>query len=112
MATGSTGSPTTPELLARLTGPSLASLSTAERYSLVDDAWSAVVAGELDAASFVSFARGFSGERQLPVWQVLLNGLRWCGRFVEGDARERFQAVVRELVSPAVDDAGLGAPPR
>lgn len=95
-----------PGLLSRLTGPALAGLSTAERYSLVDDTWSAVVAGEVDAASFVQFAEGFPGERELPVWQVLLNALRWCGRFVEGEARQRFEATVRDLVAPGLEELG------
>ena len=46
------------ELLERLTGPALAELSTPERYSLVDDAWSAVVAGALEADAFVRLAGG------------------------------------------------------
>ena len=97
------------ELLERLTGPALAELSTPERYSLVDDAWSAVVAGALDADAFVRLAGGFAGERSLPVWQILLNGLRWCGRFVDGEDRERFRAFVRALVEPALAELGWSA---
>ncbi len=93
-------------LLNRLTGSALADLSTPERYALVDDAWSAVVAGALEVDDFVRFASGFADERELTVWQVLLNGLRWCGRFVEGETRSRFQAFVRDLVGPALDRVG------
>jgi puromycin-sensitive aminopeptidase len=93
-------------LLERLTGPALTGLSTPERYALVDDAWSAVVAGALDADAFIRFAAGFEAERELPVWQILLNGLRWCGRFVEGADREAFRAFVRRLVEPGLADLG------
>ena len=42
-----------PELLTRLQGPELARLPVIERYSIVDDAWNAIVAGRLAAIDFV-----------------------------------------------------------
>jgi puromycin-sensitive aminopeptidase len=90
-------------LLDRLTDPTLASLSTIERYNLVDDAWANVVAGSMRAAAFCAFARHFANERALPVWQVLLAGLRFCDRLLDGEARERFQEFVRSLVGPALE---------
>jgi puromycin-sensitive aminopeptidase len=95
-----------PELLARLGGDALASLDKVERYNLVDDSWSAVVAGRLPAADFLSFARGFSDERDLAVWQALANALRACGRLLDGEARVRFQAVVRATAAPALARVG------
>ena len=95
-----------PELLGRLTGPALATLTTSERYALVDDAWAAVVAGRLDAASYLHLARGFGDEPDLPVWQVLLAGLRWCDRFVDGAARDALRTFVRGLVAPALQRLG------
>ena len=47
--TGSFGSATRRRLLDRLAGPTLAAMSTIERYNLIDDAWAAVVAGEASA---------------------------------------------------------------
>jgi puromycin-sensitive aminopeptidase len=94
------------DLLSRLSGPALASLSTAERYSLVDDAWASVVAGRLGAEAFCAFVRGFSDDRNLPVWEILVAGLTWIDRFVEGDARERFRRYVRALVAPALERLG------
>jgi puromycin-sensitive aminopeptidase len=67
------------------------------------------VAGALDADAFVRLAGGFAGERSLPVWQILLNGLRWCGRFVDGEDRERFRAFIRALVEPALAELGWSA---
>ena len=98
-----------PALLGRLTGHTLAGLSTSERYSLVDDAWAAVVAGAMGADAFCDLARSFADEPALPVWQILLAGLRWCDRFVAGDDRERLRGFVRALVAPALVRLGLGA---
>jgi puromycin-sensitive aminopeptidase len=93
-------------LLQRLTGHALAGLSTVERYALVDDAWASVVAGELSAAQFCTFARGFGDETDLAVWQVLTGALRWCHRFVTGAAREGLESFVRALVGPALARLG------
>jgi puromycin-sensitive aminopeptidase len=95
-----------PELLRRLTGSQLESLSTAERYSIIDDAWSAVVAGKLSAADFCTLAQGFAQETSVHVWQVMLAGLTWCDRFVTGATREQFRAFIRGLVGPALDRVG------
>jgi puromycin-sensitive aminopeptidase len=93
-------------LLDRLTGPTLASLSTIERYNLVDDAWANVVAGSMSAAAYCEFARHFANEPALPVWQVLLGGLRFCDRLLNGDSRQHFQDFVRSLVGPALARLG------
>jgi puromycin-sensitive aminopeptidase len=93
-------------LLDRLTGPTLASLSTIERYNLVDDAWANVMAGSMSATAYCAFARHFASEPALPVWQVLLAGLRFCDRLLDGEARERFREFVRSLVGPALERLG------
>jgi puromycin-sensitive aminopeptidase len=93
-------------LLARLAGPVLATLTTAERYSLVDDAWASVVAGRRHAQSYCRFVRGFADEPDLSVWEILLAGLGWIDRFVEGESREQFRGYVRALVAPALERLG------
>lgn len=90
----------------RLRGAALASLDTLERYHLVDDAWSAVLAGRLTPMEFVELVEGFSNERDLAVWQAIAAGLAGCGRLVEGDAAEALARRVAALVAPAVDDLG------
>ncbi len=95
-------------LLARLSSR-LADLSSVERYGLVDDRWAAVTAGAASAADFVTFAQGFVKEEDLAVWQVLLQGLSWCDRFLGGEPRERFRADVRRLLAPALDRLGWEA---
>jgi len=90
----------------RLTPEVVASMSTIERYMLVDDTWAAVVSGRLPAIAFVRLARSFSGESELQVWQALGNGLRAASRLVDGDALADFRRLVRELTAPALERLG------
>jgi puromycin-sensitive aminopeptidase len=96
------------DLLQRLLGR-LDDVSAVERYGLVDDQWAAVSSGAADASAFIRFAAGFGDEDDLTVWQVMLQGLGWCDRFLEGEPRERFRAFVRGLVAPALDRLGWEA---
>ena len=93
-------------LLSRIDRTALTGLATIERYSLVDDAWNAVVAGRLAASEFVSFVEGFADERELAVWQAIAAGLRSCGRLVGDDAYPRLQRRIRALVSPVLESIG------
>jgi puromycin-sensitive aminopeptidase len=92
----------------RLDGDALASMSTIERYNLVDDAWSATVAGDLSATALLVFLEAFRDEREYAVWQAVIVALRGLGRLVDGEALIAFQARVRTLVSPAL--VALGDP--
>ena len=85
-------------------------LAPSERQSLVDDAWAAVVAGRAPASSFLDMLPAFEGESAPAVWQTIITGLTWCDRFLDGEPRERFRDLVRELVRPAL--ARLGWDPR
>jgi puromycin-sensitive aminopeptidase len=84
-------------------------LSPIERYSLVDDAWAAVVAGKAPAGSFLDLVQGLQDETDLRVWQANLGGLGWLDRFIEGEPRERLRAFVRDLVRPALARLGWDA---
>ncbi|HEX9259103.1 MAG TPA: M1 family metallopeptidase [Acidimicrobiales bacterium] len=95
-----------PALLQRIVRPTLQRLTTPERYGVADDAWAAVVAGWLGADDFVRFSSGFADETEPAIWQTLLNGLRWCDRFVEGEARDELRTRLGALVSPALDRLG------
>ena len=95
-----------PELLARIDRSVLATLSTVERYNLVDDAWSAVVSGRLTSIDFLAFLGSFVDERELAVWQVVANGLRSLGRLVDDTAYSKLQKRVLDLANPALDDLG------
>jgi puromycin-sensitive aminopeptidase len=95
-------------LLERLTDR-LTELSPLERYGLVDDHWAAVTSGAAPASEFVAAASRYGDEDDLAVWQLLLQGLGWCDRFIEEEPRERFRAFVRRLVAPAIDRLGWEA---
>ncbi|MFZ4810038.1 MAG: M1 family metallopeptidase [Ilumatobacteraceae bacterium] len=99
------------ELRARLLGDTLATLSTTERYMLVDDAWNAVVSGRLPAVDFLTFVGGFAHERELAVWQGIGIGLRGVGRLLDGEARVAYQARVRALVRPVFESLGWDRQP-
>ncbi len=96
------------DLLERLTSR-LSELSPLERYGLVDDHWSAVSSGAAPASEFVAAAARFGDEDDISVWQVLLMGLTWCDRFLDGEPRERLRAFVRRLIAPAMDRLGWEA---
>ena len=93
------------ELLTRLT-QSLTELNTLERYNLVDDAWSAVLAGAITTATYIEFAQGFTGERDLAVWQALSLGIRGLSRIIPEAAEPAFQRFVVALTSPALSELG------
>ncbi|MEY3091495.1 MAG: hypothetical protein RIU67_278 [Actinomycetota bacterium] len=94
------------ELLGRIDRAVLRSLTTIERYNLVDDAWNAVVAGRLAAADYLAFVEGFVDERELSVWQAIVNGLRSIGRLVADDAYASFRRRVAAMASPVLADLG------
>jgi puromycin-sensitive aminopeptidase len=98
------------ELLSRLSAEVVRTLSTLERYNLVDDAWNAVTAGAMTAAEFVELASRFAGESEYGVWQALAIGLRGVRRLLpdDGPVVDAFRAVVVELAGPAL--AALGDP--
>ena len=97
------------DLMSRITGTTLATLSTLERYNLVDDAWNAVIAGAMPANRFIDFARGFENENDLAVWQVLTTALKGLGRLLPREDMAPFNTFVAALVSPA--SARLGESP-
>jgi puromycin-sensitive aminopeptidase len=96
-------------LRARLGADALSALTTLERYNLVDDAWAATVAGELEPIELLVFLDGFADERDHAVWQAIVIALRGLGRLLDdGPGRAAFQHRVRSLAGPAL--AALGEP--
>ena len=96
-----------PELRARLADPSaLARLNTLERYSLVDDAWAATVAGRMPAADLLSLLEGYVDEREYGVWQAVTIALVGLSRLVDDEALDAFRSRVRDLVAPTLGSLG------
>jgi puromycin-sensitive aminopeptidase len=95
------------DLRARLDATTIASLSTLERYNLVDDAWAATLAGRMSATELLAFLRAFESEREHAVWQAIATSLRGLGRlFDDGAALDAFQHQVRDLTRPSLDALG------
>ena len=89
-----------PDLLARLSGATLAAMTTLERYVLVDDAWSAVQAGRMSVREFLDFVQMFRDETDLAVWQAIGTGLRMAARVLPDSASDRFAGYVSDLTAP------------
>jgi len=96
------------ELRARLTSDVVATMSTLERYNLVDDAWNAVTAGALDAIEFIELVERFGDEREYAVWQSLAIGLRGVRRLLANDdaAVAGYERRVSTLVGAALEALG------
>ena len=96
-------------LRSRLNAQALAQLSTLERYSLVDDANAAFVAGRLSAQALLALLESFADEQDLAVWQAVGIGLRRLDRIVEDSAADSFRAHVRAVVAPQLGRLGWAA---
>jgi puromycin-sensitive aminopeptidase len=82
-------------------------LSPIERYGLVDDAWAAVLAGNLSTPEYLDLVLGFGAETDLSVWERMIGGLVGLDRLVDGPAREKLQDAIRDLAQPALNRLGL-----
>ena len=93
-------------MLKSVSSSMFSNLSSIERYGLVDDTWSSVMAGRTSAADFLEFARSFQLETDLDVWTVLSGCLSGLEKLVEGEAENQYRAVVRDLAQPGLDRLG------
>jgi puromycin-sensitive aminopeptidase len=81
-------------------------LGSLERFSLVDDAWAAVLAGQAPAAELLDFARGLRDEDDLVVWRILISVLRGLARVVDGDALARLRSDAADILAPTFERLG------
>ena len=94
-----------PELLAGIVDK-LPDLDPIERYSVISDAFAAVLKGDVDAASYLNLVSGLKDEDEVDVWAVALSGVAELERVVSSDDRPAMQAFVRSLVSGKADELG------
>ena len=86
--------------------------NASERHGLIDDAWAATVAGNLDAPTFLDLVlRGFAGERDLTVWQAIAGTLAHLRRLLDADAARRFCELAVGVSDAAATEVGLDPPP-
>lgn len=94
------------EMLKSLSCTMFENLTPIERYGLVDDTWSSVMAGRTSAIDFLDFARSFQPETDLDVWTVLSGCLAGLDKLVDGEAKLQYKTAIRDLAQPALDRLG------
>ncbi len=83
-------------------------LSAIERYNLIDDTWASVQAGDISSISYLTLLEALAGESDRSVWLRIIKGLHQIRRLVTGDARNRFEDIAHDILSPALANLGLG----
>lgn len=96
----------TADALDDLTVDATENLTAVERYSLIDDAWASVLAGQISTVSFLTLLEAMTAESNRSVWQRIIAGFQALSRLVDGEARERLNEIVHDAVAPTL--AGLG----
>jgi aminopeptidase N len=77
-----------------------------ERFSLVDDGWAAVLAGQTPADELLALTRTLRDEDDLVVWRALVSVLRGLARLVEGDALARLKVEAGAVLAPVFGRLG------
>lgn len=95
------------DLLDALSKRALDVLSPPERYGLVDDTWSSVLAGNIDAETHLSLITSLVAETDLAVWQRMLSSLEHLYSIADERGRSRLQILIRDLSSTALGVLGL-----
>jgi puromycin-sensitive aminopeptidase len=99
-----------PDLLSALVTHARSELSPIERYTIVDDAWAAVLADRLDVLAMLELLGSFVDEGDVTVWQRIVAVLDAMNRLVvHTDARRAWESLVCELLH--TEAARLGTTP-
>jgi len=93
-------------LLRRLLDAGVDRLMPIERFNLVSDAWATTVSGLLPLPVYLHLTRHFTKEQDKNVWAVLLESFSFLNRIITAGERPALEAVVRNLVAPAVHELG------
>ena len=100
------------EVLAAVSAAGPGDRNAEERHGLIDDAWAATLAGRLDSPAFLDLVlTGFTGERDLTVWQAIAGALSHLRRLLDGDAAQRFGELVAASSDPAATEIGIDPAP-
>jgi len=93
-------------LLQRLLDGGLPRLAPTERFNLVSDAWATTLAGQMPLSDYLGLTRHFAHESDKNVWAVLLDSLSFLNRIITADEQPAFEAFVRSLLTPTVQELG------
>ncbi len=100
------------EVLAAVSAAGPGDRNAEERHGLIDDAWAATLAGRIDSPAFLDLVlTGFTGERDLTVWQAIAGALGHLRRLLDGDAAQRFGELVAASSDPAATETGIDPAP-
>ena len=91
---------------AALTAAAQELLTPIERYNLIDDAYAAMLAGQVAAADVLALCRELAHDDDLSVWQRISGALAGLARLLDGEDLARLESAVRSLSLPALDIVG------
>ncbi len=100
-----------PEPLLRALAAGLDNLQAPERYTVLADTWANVLAGATEAKDFLNLVGELDSEAEPDVWAAAISGLGELSRVVSSDDRPNLEKLVRDLVSPRVDELGWETSP-
>jgi puromycin-sensitive aminopeptidase len=92
-----------PELFARFDATNISKMKVIERYTLIDDAWNAVIADRVSAIEYLNFLDNFSNERDVEVWEIIGNNLNRCQRIIPNSKQHLLKSRIMNLTKPAFD---------
>jgi puromycin-sensitive aminopeptidase len=96
----------TPELLKRLMGATLTSLTAIERFNVVNDAWASSVAGLMSMTDYLDLTAQFKHDRDKNIWEIILGSLQTLNRLLDGAHRPKLEALVRDRIGPVFAELG------
>src|SRR6266850_136855 len=96
-----------PGMLRAIAGRAESDLSPEERVALLTDEWAAVRVGLHPIISYMLLAESLKQDRNRAALETLTGRLQYIDEYLVSDGdRPRFQAWVRELLRPAMQDVG------
>lgn len=82
-------------------------LEALERFTLADDTWAFVEAGQATASDFLDLVKAYRNEQELAIWHTLIGGLADVSHhLVSEEARPLFQNYVANVTEPAFAQLG------
>ncbi len=100
-----------PELLDALADVAGDSLSSVERFGLIDDTWASVLAGRTSTPSYLNLLEALTIETNRSVWQRIIAGLSQLKRLLDGEAADRLEEIAHDALAPALANLGLAPVP-
>jgi puromycin-sensitive aminopeptidase len=99
-----------PDLLRKFT-KRLPGAAPIDRFNLVNDAWASVLAGSASVSDYLDLTAEFRAESDRNVWAVLIGSFAYLNRVIPPELRSKFEALVRDRLSPAVERLRLAPEP-